>query len=467
MRFLGESLILTVISFVLAMILVELALPLLNGLFQMRLSLGLFGHGMVVAAIIGVIGITALAAGAYPALTLSRFHPVHALKGNVGPTNRRQRLRRTLVIAQFSVTIFLLLGTGTIYTQLRHMKTWDVGYDKDRIVTIPLREDSRDQFEILKAELLKNPEIVSVAGSVKALPYWYAYTTANWAGQPTDEGERVAMNFTGYDFNRTYGIEMIEGRDFSPDHPSDRLQGCVINRKLAEMMNQTPVLGATIGVWGEDRQVIGVTENFSFHNLSMEMPPLATMMVDENCWLFTKMRVLSIRLDRDNMSTAMQHVRDTWERILPNRPFDYSFVVEQLDAEYKSIEQVRSLAGCFGVLAIIIACLGLFGVASYTAEQRTKEIGIRKVLGASIPNIVNLITREFVLLVGIANVIAWPLSWLAMNLWLEDYACRAEISIGLFLVIGLSVLVIALLSSVSFQAIRAACASPVDALRYE
>ncbi|UCE65072.1 MAG: ABC transporter permease [Candidatus Zixiibacteriota bacterium] len=466
LRYLSESFLLTITGSFFALIITELALPYFNSMLQLNLSLGLFNDWSIISAIIVIIIITALAAGFYPALVLSRFNPVQALKDNVGSTHKRFILRRALVVIQFSVTLFLILGTAIIYTQINYIKVRDVGYKKDHVINIPLREDSRDQFAVLKNEFLKNPEILAVTGCAKSLPYWSMFTLATWDGLQSADGERVSMNFAGYDFTQTYGIRLVEGRDFSREQPTDIKYGCIINDELAALMNKKPILGAGIEIWGENRRVIGVTENFNFQSLSEAVEPLAIMMVSEDNFIFTKMRGLSARISPRNIKATIGYLRETWETILPNHPFEYSFLDEQFDAEYKSMEKIMNLAGSFGVLAIIVACLGLFGLASFTAEQRTKEIGIRKVLGASILNIVNMISKEFVILVFVSNMVAWPLAWLAMNRWLEEFAYHMNINIGLFFIVGSCVMVVALLS-VSYQAVRAACANPVVALKHE
>jgi len=465
-QFLCESFFLTVIGFLCALGIVELALPFFNLLFQLQLSLSLFNDGPIILTIIGIIIITALAAGAYPALALSRFMPVQALKSDIGVTNRFFSLRRMLVIIQFSLTVFLILGTAIIYTQINYIKGWNVGYDKEHVINITLRGESRDRFAALKNELKKNPDVLSVAGVGQCLPYWEMSTTAIWEGVDPDERESVSMNFTDYDFAQTYGINLIEGRDFSEEFPSDLKHGCVINKSLANLMNQTPILGAEIDVWGEKRKVIGVLEDFNFRPLDRAMKPLAIMMICEDNFVFTKPQVLSARISLRNIGATLEYIRQSWKKVLPDYPFEYSFLDEQFNAEYKSMEQIRNLAGSFGILAIFIACLGLVGLASFTAEQRTKEIGIRKVLGASVLNIVRLISKEFVILVAIANLIAWPLAWVAMSRWLEEYAYHMDLNIGLFIIVGCLAMIVALLS-VSYQAIRVAQTNPVDVIQYE
>ncbi|UCC45489.1 MAG: ABC transporter permease [Candidatus Zixiibacteriota bacterium] len=466
MQFLGESFLLTIIGFFIALIIVELVLPSFNALFQMQLSLSLMNDAVVILVIIGVLAVTALAAGAYPALLLSRYHPALTLRKGHESAGKHFTLRRVLVVFQFALTIFLVAGTAIVYTQINHIKGWDVGYNKEQVINIPLRGESRGLYDVLKNEMLTSPEIISATGVGQPLPYWHMFTAADWEGRQSDDEASVSMNFAKYDYARTYGIKIVEGRDFSTEHTTDLKHACLINETLARLMNLSPIIGADISVWGEDRKVIGVLEDFNFQPLNAAVEPLAIMMIAEDCFVFDEPSVMSVRISGRSVGASMQHLQETWERLLPDHPFEYSFLDEEFDAEYRSMEQMRNLAGSFGLLAVFIACLGLFGLASYTAEQRTKEIGIRKVLGATVTNIVGMLSKEFVVLVAVSNIVAWPLAWFVMKRWLEEFAYRAELSVGLFFMVGCFALIVALLS-VGYQAIRAARANPVDAIVHE
>jgi ABC-type antimicrobial peptide transport system permease subunit len=465
LQFLGESALLVTIGFAFAVGIVEMVLPLFNSLFQLKLSFDLFNNYLVILAIIGIIGITALASGIYPALFLSRYNPVQALKDNFGSTKKNFNLRRILVVVQFSLTAILIIGTVIVYSQINHMKSLDVGYNKAHIINIPLRGESRNHFSALKTELLQNSAILSVSGAMGSLPYWNASTTARWDGMDSDEGEKVHMNFVGYDYTKTFGIEMIEGRDFDESYATDVQSGCIINESLARLMNQSPILGCKIDIWGDGHQVIGVMKDFNFRPLNFPIKPLAIMMVPESGFMFMSINSISVRINGNNIESALGHIEKTWNQVIPTHPFEYSFLDEQFDGKYKSLDQMSSLAACFGLLAAFIAGLGLFGLASFTAEQRTREIGIRKVLGASINSIVRLLSKEFVLLVGISNLVAWPLAWYMMNHWLGEFAYHVKVSIGSFIAVGCFVLIVALFS-VGYQALRAAYTNPVDTMKY-
>jgi predicted permease len=466
MQFLGESALLMIIGFILALILVEAVLPFFNSLFGLQLSLGLLYNIPVIIAIVWIIGITALLSGIYPAMILSRFHPVQVLKNNINATNRNINLRRVLVVIQFSLTAILIIGTAIIFMQVKHIKSKDVGYDKEHVINIRLKGESHNSYDAIKTELQRNPDILSVTGGMGSLPYWHISTTAQWDGLDPDEEKDVHFNFIKYDFTRTFGIELVEGRDFDKDFGSDERGGCVINESLARLMNQSPILGSRINIWDEDRKVIGVMKDFNFQPLSNGIEPLALIMPPEGGGTFSATRTLSIRISPNNISSTLDYIERTWKNILPDYPFEYSFLDEQFDVNYKSLEQTSSLAGCFGLLAVSIAALGLFGLASYTAEQRTREIGIRKVLGASISNIVRMMSREYIILVVISNLVAWPAAWFMMNKWLEIFAYRVDIGPGIFVMVGSFTLVVALFS-VGYQSFKAARTDPAITIRYE
>jgi len=465
-QFLAESVVLMTIGFLFAVFLVELSLPLFNDLFQTRLSLDLVGDGSAVLIGVAVIIITSLAAGIYPAIVLSRFHPVQTVRKGFDSSNRRFTLRRVLVVFQFAMTAILIIGTAIIYAQVKHMKSWDVGYNKEHVINIRLRGESQNLYPALEHELGQNPDILAVTAGMNTLPYWQMETSVTWDGlEPGDERD-VNFNFVRYDFTRTFGIELLEGRDFDRNVSTDEAGACVINESLARAMGNSPVIGGHLGFWEEDLKIIGIMRDFNFRPLSTPVQPLVLVMSPGEAHGFNRPNTMAIRISPNNISATLSFVEETWNKVVPEHPFEYTFLDQQFDASYRSLEQTNNLALCFGALAIFIAALGLFGLASYTAEQRTKEIGIRKVLGATIPNIVRMMSKEYLVLVVVANLVAWPLGWYFMNGWLQEFAYHIEMNIGTFALVGCFTLVIALLS-VGYQALRAACTNPIDAIEYE
>jgi ABC-type antimicrobial peptide transport system permease subunit len=281
-----------------------------------------------------------------------------------------------------------------------------------------------------------------------------------------DEEREVWFNFVKHDFTKTYGIEIVEGRDFDASFGTDEQLGCLINETLARSMNQDPIIGSRINIWDQDRKVIGVMKDFNFQPLEAPLTPLAVMMIPKDESVFAQTNTMSIRINPGDPRSTLNYIESTWNKVVPDHPFEYSFLDQEFDANYRSLEQVNNLAVCFGLLAVFIAALGLFGLASFTAEQRTNEIGIRKVLGASVASIVRMMSREYVMLVGISNLVAWPVAWYIMRDWLQGFAYHVNIGIGVFIAVGCFTLAVALLS-VGYQALRAASINPVDAIQYE
>jgi len=465
-QFMGESMLLTIFGFVSALIPVECALPYFNSLFNTRLSLELLNNFVVIIAIAGIIILTGLTAGFYPSLFLSRFRPVQVINDEHGAARGKLNLRRILVVFQFSLSAIIIIGSITIYNQVHYMKNRDVGYGKEQVINIRLRGENGDKYGAIKNELVRNPDILAVTGATGILPYWSLSTTASWTDMEQGKEEDVFLNFVDYDFAKTFDIEVVEGRNFDKGFATDNPGGCVINESLARKMNQTPVLGSAINIWDENRKIIGIMKDFNFLPLNYPVGPLALIMVPEEKSLLSKINYMSIRIGPDNLQATLGYIEDVWNQIVPGYPFEFSFLDESFDAEYASMEILQNLTGGFGILAIIIACLGLFGIASFSAGQRAKEMGIRKVLGASVPGIIGLISREYITLVAIANVIAWPIAWYMMNRWLGEFAYRIDIGIGTLFLIGILTALLALLT-VGYKAIQVARANPVIALRNE
>ncbi|MEE9443598.1 MAG: ABC transporter permease [candidate division Zixibacteria bacterium] len=459
-QYFGESFILTFSSLLIALGILYLALPALNSIHVFNLSLDmLYSSQMIIIMIVTTI-LTAILAGLYPAMVLSGFKPVAVLKNDFKTGRWGSLLRKSLVVTQFFLSIVLIIGTIIVYSQVDYFKSKDAGYNKEHVVNIILRSGNRENYELLKSELAKDPSILAVTGSTVGMPYW-RWTTgaANWEGKLESDVE-VAVNKIDFNFIKTFQIEITEGRDFSRDITSDSKSAYLINQKMADLMGLDPIIGTNLSMWGDEGKIIGVIEDFHFRPLQTTIQPLVLLLRPND------VNILYTRIQSGNIPASIDFIKTTWEKINPDYPFEYQFLDQQFNVSYRSIERIGKLIGIFSSLAIFIGCLGLFGLASFTAEQRTKEIGIRKVLGASVAGIVQMISREFVVLVTIANVLAWPLAWYVMNLWLEDFAYRVEITWMVFLLVGGFSLIIALLT-VSYQAIRAAHANPVDAIKCE
>ena len=464
-QFLGESFLLSVLAAGLALIVVYFALPYLNDFVQKQITLSNTLY-TTLASLLLLTLLVSLLAGIYPALFLSNFNPASVLKGTLAAGVRSGRLREILVVFQFAISAFLITSTYTVYQQLEYISTKNLGFDKEHIVLTYLFGTDRrlnDRYLNIKNEYLQHPNILKASASHSSVGYGGQLGRVYPEGKSNEEWQ---MRVLGVDesYLDTYGIELIAGRNFSLDIPTDSTQAFILNETAVKRLGWTDPLGKKFEwnteVHGPGGQVVGIVKDFHNRSLHEEIQPVALTM-----WQ-PKFNVLSLKISSQNIEETINHIGQVWKRHIPEKPFEYEFLDEDLDSLYRSEQRMGTLTNVFSGLAIIVACLGLFGLASFTAEVRTKEIGIRKTLGASVPNIVRLLSREFIILVLIADLIAFPLAYWAMSEWLTGFVYRIDISILIFLISGLLTLIIALLT-VSTQALKAAFTNPIDALRYE
>lgn len=466
-QFLGESFLLSILAAGLALMAVYFALPFLNDFVQKQITLSDTTLYFTLISLFALTLLVGLLAGIYPALFLSNFNPASVLKGTLAAGVRSGRLREVLVVFQFAISAFLIASTYTVYQQLEYVRTKNLGFDKEHIVFTSLFSTDRrlnDRYLNIKNEFLQHPNILKASASHSSVGGY-----GGQLGRVYPEGknnEEWQMRVLGVDeaYLDTYGIELIAGRNFSLDIATDSTQAFLLNETAVKRLGWTDPLGKKFewntGIHGPGGQVIGIVKDFHNRSLHEEIQPVAITM-----WQ-PKFNVLSLKISGQNITETIEYIGQIWKRHIPEKPFEYSFLDENLDSLYRSEQRMGTLTNVFSFLAIIVACLGLFGLASFTAEVRTKEIGIRKTLGATVPNIVHLLSREFILLVLIADLIAFPLAYWAMQEWLNSFVYRIDISILIFLISGLLTLIIALLT-VSSQAIKAAFTNPIDALRYE
>lgn len=468
-QFLGESLIYSFLAMILAVVLLILSLPLFNALIGRELSANLIQAPWLIAAFMGLAAITGIFAGSYPAFFLSSFQPVSVLKGllKVGASN--SRFRKTLVVFQFAISVALIIGTLTVYKQIVFMKNRKLGFDKEYIVVIPGMNDSmRKSYRSIRNELMNLPGVIDV-GASDIVPS-RGRLVAPFLPEGFAENQVQTMDYLDVDahYIPAMGMEIAAGRNFSEDFATDPDESVVINETAAKKFGWEKPIGKKFVFRtgeGSDREtikmsVIGVVKDFHMRSLREKIEPLIIF------YDYSSLRSFSIRIASDNIVRTMDLLEKKWKEFEPSRPFNYLFLDDAFDSQYRSEERLRNITLYFSLLAIFIGCLGLFGMASFTAEQRTKEIGIRKVLGASVSGIVSLLAREFLLLVAIANLIAWPVAYYGMNRWLENFAYRTNVGWETPVLAGILALAIALIT-VSYQAIRAALTDPVDALRYE
>jgi putative ABC transport system permease protein len=460
-QFYGESVIFAFIALVLAAGIVTAVLPMFSKFAEKDLSWDVAGIGVILIGLVGITFFTGLVAGSYPALFLSAFQPVKVIRGTFKAGTASSWFRKVLVVVQFTLSILLVIGTVVVYQQLTYMKNKRLGWDREQLVYLPLRDDVKKVYDSLKTELVKEAHVLNVTASSQ-LPSYIGSNSSNfnWEGKDPNFKTLIGNNAVDFDFIETLKVEMKEGRSFSKEYSSDASSGFVINEEVAKLMGRESVVGENCMFFGRKGTVIGVMKNWHYQPVRNKIEPLALYIEPE--WT----RVMLIRIATGNISESIKAIENVWKRVIPTYPFEYYFLDENFDEMYRAEESIGVVLKYFTVLAVFIACLGLFGMASFTSEQRTKEIGIRKVLGATVSNITVLLCREFFLLVLVSNVIAWPAAYFLMKNWLQSYAYRTSLSVFIFITAMAIALMVAFLS-VSFQAIRAATANPINSLRYE
>jgi putative ABC transport system permease protein len=469
-QFLTESVLLSVISFVIAVAIAWLVTPMFNSLAQKELSIP-FGSLSFWLVLVACALLTGILAGLYPSFFLSAFKPVAVLKGNVALGTKSGIVRGALVVFQFWISIVLVVGTIAVNRQLNYIQTKKIGFNKDQVIVIKDAYALKDQLQSFKNEVEKDTHIISgtisgflpVSGTSRSdQTYWPA------GKSPTDENMVSIQTWdVDYDYVKTLGMNIKEGRDFSKDFPSDSTAVIINESSLKNFGYLDDPIGKKISTFNDNGQpsdlftatIIGVVEDFHFESLRQNIGPVAL-------FIHPNPSLVSFRFEAKNTQEVIQMIEDEWKKFGPGLPFDYSFLDESFGNMYSAEQRLGDLVTVFAVLAIIIACLGLFALTAFTAEQRTKEIGIRKVLGASVSGIVVLLSKEFGKLILIAFILATPVAWYGIDKWLESYTYRTEIGVLVYVLAGLAAFLIAWLT-MSFQSIRAALANPIKALRSE
>jgi putative ABC transport system permease protein len=417
----------------------------------------MFGLGILIF----LIG-AGIVSGIYPAFVLSAFQPVFVIKRAFSHGKKTGTTRKVLVIVQFAVSIMMILSTIVVSKQFEFMKAEDTGYDKDRVVTLPMTDDMQRHFDAIREDLLTNSEIKGVTASTRQLG------TSLWRNEIFFEGKKPEEKWISpymavdYDFISFYGLELVKGRDFSQNFAEDgNSRSYIINETLAKQIGWENPVGQKFRIgdaeWGK---VIGVVKDFNFRSLHHRIEPVAFYVFPP--WLFH----MSVRIGADDASQTFKYLEEKLQLYSTDKPLLYSFLDEEHARLYKNEETSRHIFGIFSLLAIAISCLGLFALASFTAEQKTKEIGIRKILGSSIPDIIVLLSWRFTKWVILANIIALPVAWYVMNKWLQNFAYRIHVGIDILMLASGIALLLAIVT-VSFKVYQAASANPIDAIRYE
>jgi putative ABC transport system permease protein len=464
LQFLGESLVTAALAFGLALALAWLLLPFVNGLTGKNLAI-FSGRGPLL--LVGLLGLTilvGLVAGSYPAFFLSARRPIEALRAGLSFRSRRSAFRVISVVGQFTISVFLIAGTGVVFRQLQYMSNRPLGLTTDHVLQVRYNPSLLRNFQSFKADLLSHPRILSVTRS-QDVPFNDDYKTGavEWDGKDPALRPLVRYSVTDFDFFETFNIGFAAGRGFSEDRPADRLN-YVINEKAAAYMGLKDPVGQRLKFWGQEGQIIGVVKDF--HQVSLHREILPQVFTINPRFYRGAIKFIFVKVSADGLADSLRVIHEAAATYAPDYPFQAEFLDKGAGALYEPERRLGRIFAAFAFLAVFISCLGILGLAAYSVEQRTKEIGVRKVLGSSIPGVVTLLARPFSLWILAANLIAWPVAYFAMNRWLRGFAYRVGPGLEVFIAAGLLSMATAALPIV-YQSLKAARADPVEALRYE
>ena len=463
LQFLSESVILSYIALALGIGIFLVLFPLYENLIGKQLNIQYLNRFVVIPLVLALGLIVGIISGSYPAFFLSSFKPIAALKGNKSSGRGGSWLRNVLVIFQFTISIFLIIGTLAVNQQLKFFQNKKLGFEKEQVLVVNNPGSLRENVNSFKEKLRKNSNVIDVAGS-NTLP-GRSFSNIGFGAEGV-ENFTLNLCICDYDFLDTLKLEMSQGRFFAKEFTTDS-HAAVLNEKAVELLGWDDPIGKKINNWSRERGdfvVIGVIKDYHYESLHQEIRPQALFLI--NGYYNRVESYISVRLNTENIAETISYIEDKWKTFCPHMPFQYSFLDQDYDNLYMNERQTRKLFSVFSFLAIFIACLGLFGLASFIADQKTKEIGIRKVLGASVARIVKNLNKSFLKWVLIANLMAWPIAWFAMNRWLENFAYRIGLSWWMFVLAAVLAVFIALLT-VSIQTVKAALKNPIDSLRYE
>ncbi|MES1215828.1 MAG: ABC transporter permease [Bacteroidota bacterium] len=456
-QFLTESLLLTLVAMLFAIAIALLLLPAFNQITGKNVSLHFTGN--MIAGIIAIVIITGLAAGSYPALYISKFNPLSILKGKLNTSAAELISRKGLVVFQFTLSTILIVAVFIIYQQIQFIQNADPGYNKNNIIRIAAEGSLSAKQDAFLAELKKVPGVENAsATNHRMVGHNYATGGLNWPGKPENDETYFEGFESDYDFIETMGMHMKEGRSFSKNFGTDS-SAIILNEAAVNAMRLKNPVGKMLRLYGKNAQVIGVVKDFHFESMHSEIKPSFLMLVPRRGTIIA-------RINNNNQQTTISAIQRLYENFNPGFPFTFNFLDEAYQQQYESETKVSALSKYFAGLAIIISCLGLFGLAAFTAQKRRKEIGIRKVVGASVATITTMLSKDFLKLIAISLLVAFPVSWWLMNNWLQSFAYRVSISPWVFVIAASSVVLITLLT-ISYQSVKAALANPVKSLRTE
>ena len=462
-QFLGESILLSALAFTLSLLAVHLLLPVLNSLTGKSLTLFPFQNAFMYPFLFGLIVFVGIVSGSYPALFLTTSKPIDTLRMVTGFRTNRSLFRVISVVGQFTISVLLIACTIVVFKQLNFVRHRPLGFDTDYVLKIPFNNDLKSRYSSFKNTLLQNSNILAVSAS-QAIPYDEDYKTSGveWDTKDPEMISMVRYSIADYDYIELFNMEILEGRSFSKEFSEDR-NNFVINQTAAKYMNMKAPIGQRLSFWGVEGRIIGVVKDFHHVSLHKEiMPHVVTI----NPRFRGSLKYISVKVNAAGLSDGIKFIQTAAATAAPDYPFEYSFLDQGIGNLYQSEQNLGKIFSYFAFLAIFISCLGIFGLSAFTAEQRTKEIGIRRVLGCSVSGIIIMLSKTFSLWVLLANLIAWPIAYYAMSKWLQNFAYRTGFGLMVFLSAGVLSLLIASLP-VGYQALKAAGADPVESLRYE
>jgi len=464
-QFFAETIVYSLTALFIAIVLVIILMPYFNDLTGKHLSLGTIFCFSTVSGILGIALLTGVLSGIYPALYLSAAKPVRILKGLNGSEKGRSVFRKIMVTAQFFIAVSLIICTIIIFRQYVYIQNRDLGFDKENFLYFSLYGQLKGKYEIAQNEFTKNPNIISSCASSSIMSQGsYATDNLNWEGRDWNVIKNLQMSFVSVskEFIETFNLKMAKGSSFAKNPPQKENEEVIINETAAKLIGIEPIvgLGAIIPGGPRNGKIIGVVKDYNFSKLQNKINPLVISIEPP------VFRYLLVKIKPENMNETISYIKNVCKMIEPGFPFEFHFMDEAFDNLYIKEKQMRNILEIFTFIAIFVSCLGLVGLSSYTAKNRTREIGVRKVLGASIPNILKLLSTEYIVLISIANLLAWPVSYYLMNNWLRDFAYRTEITPFIFLVTGLISIIFSLLA-VGWHTFKAAAANPINSLRSE
>lgn len=464
-QFLMESILITGIAVLVSLLFFWIILPSFNAFTEKSIGFGMLLQSQILLGLVGIVLLIGLGAGIYPAFVLSSFSPIKGLKGE--QKGKGGHLRQMLVILQFTISIIMIIGTSVATSQLDFLRQSDTGFDKEQVLYISaLRTPIAQRYDAFKNEILRHQDAKYMTAVVDALGARHQGDNFRFEGM--ERSTLFSVFWSKHDFFKTFGLNIVQGRPFKKNILSDDTAAVIVNQAMCRRLDWSDdeAIGKNFDYNQRPGKIIGVVEDFNFASKHRNIEPLVIQLRNNPGAFNLLIKYVAIKLETDNMKETLAFIEDKWNQFAPGRPFDYFFLEDELNTLYKDEDKLSKVASLFSMLAIVVACLGLFALASFTAEQRKKEIAVRKVLGSTIPQVIMLLSKDFTKLITIAFVIACPLAYFSIDSWLNNFAFRIGMDPLIFVLAGMGTLVIALVT-ISFQSLKAASANPSTVLKYE